>query len=480
MGTEKRWSCRATLSMAVVTLFVANACVASTPSIKIESFAVPGYRPSVTSIAAANDGNMWIVETGAFKIGKVSSSGTINEFDLFNTFNYDNPLAIAEGADDRMWFTTYNGYIGAIAVDGSVQAFQANPSGRSFVSPIASGSDKRLYFVEQDNKIGAFSTTGVLSEYSVPTTDPAIWAISSGPDGNIWFTELSGNKIGRLNPSGSIVEFPLPTANSRPTAITAGPDGDLWFIESRCTCEHGTSDSIDVVGRITPSGTVTEFELPSTRGKVFLEAFEGIVAGPDGALWFTESANNRIGRITTSGSISEYDLPAELSVPRSIAASKDGHLWVASTQGENADSDQDNLYKIAISPESDVSIDVTGNWYDPNQSGQGFSLEVLPGNSLIAEWYTFTPSGEPTFIIGTGTYSGSSATLDAYQTGGSGAKFFPNFDAKNVERQHWGTMTFSFSDCSHGQVSWNSELPNYGAGSMNLTQLTRPVGVSCP
>ena len=35
----------------------------------------------------------------------------------------------------------------------------------------------------------------------------------------------------------------------------------------------------------------------------------GIASGPDGALWFTELAANRIGRITTSGSLTEYPVP---------------------------------------------------------------------------------------------------------------------------------------------------------------------------
>jgi virginiamycin B lyase len=34
-----------------------------------------------------------------------------------------------------------------------------------------------------------------------------------------------------------------------------------------------------------------------------------MVAGPDGALWFTEIHGNQIGRITTSGQITEYAIP---------------------------------------------------------------------------------------------------------------------------------------------------------------------------
>jgi hypothetical protein len=33
----------------------------------------------------------------------------------------------------------------------------------------------------------------------------------------------------RITPSGRISEFPLPTEGSRPTPIAASPNGDLWF-----------------------------------------------------------------------------------------------------------------------------------------------------------------------------------------------------------------------------------------------------------
>ena len=51
------------------------------------------------------------------------------------------------------------------------------------------------------------------------------------PDGNLWFTEFIANKIGRITPTGTITEFNVPTSSSDPIGITAGPDGNLWFTE---------------------------------------------------------------------------------------------------------------------------------------------------------------------------------------------------------------------------------------------------------
>ena len=42
-----------------------------------------------------------------------------------------------------------------------------------------------------------------------------------------------------------------------------------------------------------------------------------------------------------------------------------------------------------------------------------------------------------------------------------------------------GTLTFRFSDCNHGHVDWNSSVPGYGSGGMDLTRLTLPAGLTC-
>src|SRR5258706_4936915 len=67
--------------------------------------------------------------------------------------------------------------------------------------------------------------------------------------------------------------------------ITRGPDGNLWFTEY----------AANRIGRITPNGVVTEFVVPGV-GAPF-----AITAGPDGNLWFTDTNTNQIGKITPAG-----------------------------------------------------------------------------------------------------------------------------------------------------------------------------------
>ena len=61
-----------------------------------------------------------------------------------------------------------------------------------------------------------------------------------------------------------------------------------------------------------------------------------------------------------------------------------------------------------------------------------------------------------------------------------GGRWIPNFDPGNVTQPSWGTLTFHFTDCSHGEVDFVSTMPGYGSGHMDLTRLTQPAGVTCP
>jgi streptogramin lyase len=160
-------------------------------------------------------------------------------------------------------------------------------------------------------------TVAKISEYLVE--NPAeVKQITSGPDGNLWFTShdnpsTSSSTIGKITTSGTITEFALPK-EADPEGITAGPEKEkaLWFTD------YHTSK----IGKITTSGTITEYSLPEKSEP------RRITVGPDGNLWFTDYRTSKIGKITPSGTIAEYALPSG-SDPVGIIAGPDGNLWFA-------------------------------------------------------------------------------------------------------------------------------------------------------
>jgi streptogramin lyase len=152
--------------------------------------------------------------------------------------------------------------------------------------------------------------TVTITEFPTSGSDSPL-DITSGPDGNLWFSETMNN-IGRITPTGSITEFPIPTANTNSWGITSGSDGNLWFTEQQA----------NNIGRLTPSGTVTEFPIPTANSQP-----TAITSGPDGNLWFTEASGNKIGKITTNGTITEFPTPTANSNPNGITAGPDGNVW---------------------------------------------------------------------------------------------------------------------------------------------------------
>ena len=109
-------------------------------------------------------------------------------------------------------------------------------------------------------------------------------AMLAGPDGNIWFTEGLADKIGRITPNGQMTEYQVPPPGGNPGSLCAGPDGNLWFIDD---AEH--------IRRITTSGMfLGNFIIPTPGSRPAT-----LTVGPDKNVWFIEPNGNKIGQITT-------------------------------------------------------------------------------------------------------------------------------------------------------------------------------------
>lgn len=216
-----------------------------------------------------------------------------------------------------------------LTVPASSVAAAPTPVGGTTLYPLSTpahalamtfGPDGNLWFAgvkygsESGSELGRVGPTGQVTEFPLPATKSYYYgarSITKGSDGALWFTDQRSNTVGRITTSGEISQFHLPTPGSWPNAIVAGADGNLWFTEERAS----------KIGRITTAGSITEFALRPGRRPA------GITVGPDGNLWFTQKAKAAIGRITTAGSIKRFPLPNPKGRPRAIVAGADGNLW---------------------------------------------------------------------------------------------------------------------------------------------------------
>jgi hypothetical protein len=113
----------------------------------------------------------------------------------------------------------------------------------------------------------------------------------------------------------------------------------------------------------------------------------------------------------------------------------------------------------------------------------------------VAIWFAYTPAGSAladgsgqNWIYSQGDYdpTASSVTLPAVLL--AGARFPPNFNSADVHRvpndaSLWGHLTFTFSDCDHGTVSWHSDVIGYDSANdtpVAIQRLSQIDGTVCP
>lgn len=158
---------------------------------------------------------------------------------------------------------------------------------------------------------GASYSTFRVTEFPVPTPASRPYQIVAAPDGNLWFTESDAGKLGKITPSGAITEYKI-RSGSGPYGITVGPDGNLWFTERFA----------NLIAKFSTAGQLlAEYPVPTDSSQPW-----GITTGPDGAMWFTEEDVDQIGRITLSGGVTEF-ATQNCCFPTFITTGADGNLW---------------------------------------------------------------------------------------------------------------------------------------------------------
>lgn len=214
-----------------------------------------------------------------------------------------------------------------------------------------------------------FAAAPIVHEYVVPsgtlvTSNAGTGTIVMGGDGAMWFGEQNG--VGRVDASGRITEYPM----VQPQQMVRGADGAVWFTTYYDTATGNSGElcrvasdgsvtkrNLQIVGplvlasdgnfwnvdnngyvkRVTPSGTVSTFNLtaPSTALNPGVRAND-IVASPDGNLRVLDYGNDIIYTVTTSGSQIAATQMSGANVPYGGSAATfgaDGAIWFGS-QGD--------------------------------------------------------------------------------------------------------------------------------------------------
>ena len=282
------------------------------PGATITEFSVvPGSGPPFILLGPSNA--MWYTQPGKYPTYTANSVGRMTAGGAMATFpvrpSQSGMVGFAFGPDGAIWIAEYqSGTIGRMLPTGVLTNEFANPKFAPVF--IVNGPDGALWFTDQlkAGNIGRITVHGAVKTYPVAGTPVDL---TVGSDSAIWFTN-SNNTIGRMTTSGTVKEYPIPTSSSVPLGIATGPDGNVWFAES----------ASGKIGRITPAGSITEFVVPTHDGGP-----NQIAPGPGQAMWFTENTAGKIARITTGGTFTEYTIPTKNSKPLGVTAGTGDTVW---------------------------------------------------------------------------------------------------------------------------------------------------------
>jgi streptogramin lyase len=260
-----------------------------------------------SAVASDLGGNEWFTDFRTSRIGRVSASGVVTEYQTPTPFS--RPDDIVAGPDGDMWFTEFNGgRIGRVAADGSITEIHAHHFSNLY--NICVGPDGALWFTgvgSGGQMVGRMTTTGQTSEFPVPAAED----ITAGPDGNLWIS--GGNSVFRMTTAGGITQF-----KTRDDAtlgdLVFGADGNLWFWFWSPKVDYG-------IGKLTTVGAFKEYPLGSNH-------LVTDITSAYGRIWlaYSHSSGSGLAEVDEFGRITEHFAP-QCDVSLGVALGADGEIW---------------------------------------------------------------------------------------------------------------------------------------------------------
>mgnify|MGYP001128179723 CR=1 FL=1 len=189
--------------------------------------------------------------------------------------------------------------IGAVALSTALMLLLGSrvPSDAQAAMPHVTDSGGESFIYRFDPATSSFTFT-----FTIPTENANPWdVVVAGRDQfDVWFTQSGIDRIGRLTYTDTqdyaFREYTL-TVGSQPLNLELGKEF-VWF----------TAAGGDYIGRLDPTtGQVDEFDVAAGSYPADLDI------APDGSIWFTEMATDRLARMTVTSTyeygITEYASP---------------------------------------------------------------------------------------------------------------------------------------------------------------------------
>ncbi len=129
--------------------------------------------------------------------------------------------------------------------------------------------------------------------------------------------------------------------------------------------------------------------------------------------------------------------------------------------------------------EQEVDQGISGAWFDPNRSGEGWLVEVLDQYRVNVYWFTFPTaqqSGDQLWLIGEGRITDFGFHVAQFLEA-RGGRLGGDFAPSDIVLSEFTSMDFTFADCTDGSTGENPGSDN--RRDQSIVRLTRLDGTDC-
>ena len=357
-----------------------------------------------TGMTLGPDGNIWFTNQSAGQIGVLDAITHVPTLMPLPSAT-SMPTGITSGPDGRMWFTEEaTGKIGAITLTGGTVS-EYDSQGTVPVG-ITTGPDGALWYtLKGSNAIGRMTPAGGASLFPLLTVAAGPADITLGTDGNLWFTEKSAGQVGRITPAGTVTEWVIPTPTGgvmpSPQGIAVSADGSIWIADAANNQLVKVTPPAPAIrgGRraLTTDIIFVSVQLPG--GSAPLE----LAVDTSGNIWAVGQGS--VSSVTPSGTVTNLDLPTTLAgLVADITEASDGTVYLSVPGGDII------VQFLTTPPTSTESFAIK----------PGIS-QVLPGGTVqFSAEATGVPDTGVSWSIQEGAAGGTISPLGLYQAPAAG------------------------------------------------------------
>jgi hypothetical protein len=286
------------------------------------------------------------------------------------------------------------------------------------------GNGRVLRYDLDGNFVGEFTQVGVSNSIGMD------W----DAQGNLYVASFNARHVRQFDPQGNDLGLFITTNLDGPTNVWFAESGDLLVMDW----------SAGSIKRFDPEGA-------------FVSTLVAGLREPEG-IDFLDNGNFLLGNGGTSA-VKEYR-PNGTFVGDFVAVALGGLA-------------KPNAVRIRpLGTPFEINFGLTGAWFNPNTSGQGLLVEIIPSSGKVfVAWFTYETlnqkigAPEHRWLTAVGDYSGSTTQLVLTSTSGG---LFDQPDS--VATDPVGSATLTFSDCTTARFDYQFDQgPTGGFDMIRIT-----------